>query len=428
MPVLAGTEPLVLSGAGTRARPPSSLWQNCPMSSWIGWAIVALAVAGLGFSLSSTWVHYRLVTDPSYVSPCDVNASLNCSQAYQSRFGSVGGVPTALAGVAWFGLAALVAGFARPTSDPSPAGGYLFAWSTIGLAVVLFLAYASYFVLGVGCLLCMGTYACVLGIFALSAMTNATPLTELPSRILRDIQAGLARPVALVAAVLFFGATASAVAFFPTEEAAAARAAEQTASTPVPTGDARANFAKAWAQQERKDLGIPLDGAKVVVVKFNDFECPTCRQYETFYRPVLDKFAKSHPGAVKYVVKDFPWNRDCNFNSQGTIPGHEAACDAAVAARVAKEKGKYDEMVEWIYANQGTTKANLRAAAQRILGPFDFDREFGLKLPAIRRDVADGGALNVRGTPTYFVNGVQLPPMRPEYFELAITLEIERAK
>jgi uncharacterized membrane protein/protein-disulfide isomerase len=396
------------------------------MSSRIRWEILALALAGLGFALSSTWVHYKLVTDPTYVSPCDVNASLSCTQAYQSRFGSVGGVPTALAGVAWFGLVGLVAAFARPTEQPSAAAGYLFLLSTIGLAVVIYLAYASYFVLGVGCLLCIGTYVSVVGIFALSAQTNSTPLMQLPSRLLGDLKSSLARPLALVAAIIFVAGTASAVAFFPTAEGTAAGATAQTAA--APSGDVRENFAKAWAAQERKDLGIPLDGAKVVVVKFNDFECPTCRQYEEFYKPVLDKLAKSHPGAVKYVIKDYPWNRDCNFNSNGTIPGHEAACDAAVAARVAKEKGKYDEMVNWIYANQGTTKANLRAAAQRILGPFDFDKEYGLKLPDIRRDVADGGALAVRGTPTYFVNGVQLPPMRPEYFELALMLEIERAK
>jgi uncharacterized membrane protein/protein-disulfide isomerase len=395
------------------------------MSSRIRWAILVLALAGLGFSLSSTWVHYRLVTDPSYVSPCDVSASLNCTQAYQSRFGSVAGVPTALAGVVWFGLVALIAAFSQPTNEPSPAAGYLFLLSTIGLTVVLYLSYASYFVLGVGCLLCIGTYISVVGIFAASAMTNSTPLTRLPARLLTDLKSSLARPVALIAAIIFVAGTASAVAFFPTEEEAAAAAGSQTTSTA--SGDVRENFAKAWAAQERKDLGIPLDGAKVIVVKFNDFECPTCRQYEQFYKPVLDKLATSHPGAVKYVIKDFPWNRDCNFNSNGTIPGHEAACDAAVAARVAKEKGKYDEMVDWIYANQGTSKANLRAAAQRILGPFDFDKEVGLKLPEIRRDVADGGALAVRGTPTYFVNGVQLPPMRPEYFELALMLEIERA-
>jgi uncharacterized membrane protein/protein-disulfide isomerase len=399
------------------------------MSSRIRWAILALALAGLGFSLAASWVHYKLVTDPTYVSPCDVSSTLNCTQAYQSRFGTMGGVPTALAGVVWFGLVALVAGFARPTERASPAAGYLFALATIGMAVSFYLAYASFFVLGTGCLLCIGTYVCVLGIFGLVATTKTTPMTELPSRVAGDLRAGLGRPIALVVTIMFLAATVSAVAFFPKEEEAAARAAEAAAAAPAPTGDARQDFANVWFQQPRVDMGIPADGAKVVVVKFNDFECPSCRQYEVFYKPIFEKFEKSHPGAVKYVVKDFPWNSECNFNSQGTIPGHEAACDASVAARVAKERGKYQEMVDWIYANQGTSKAELRAAAQKILGPFDFDREVALKMPDLRRDAADGGALNVRSTPTYYVNGVLLPSgMRPEYFELAIALEIERAK
>lgn len=398
------------------------------MSARIRWAILALALAGLAFSLSSSWVHYKLVTDPSYTSPCDVNASLNCTQAYQSRFGMMGGVPTALAGVVWFGLVALVAGFAKPTEQASLAAGYLFALATIGLAVILYLAYASFFILGTGCLLCIGTYVCVLGIFALAAMTRSTPLGELPGRIPRDLRSGLAQPLALVAVILYLAGVVSAVSLFPTEDEAVARATEQSAAAAAPTGDARKDFAAVWAQQPRVDLGVPLDGAKVVIVKFNDFECPSCRQYEIYYKPILDKFAQSHPGAVKYVVKDYPWNNECNFNSNGTIPGHEAACDASVAARVAKERGKYQEMVDWIYANQGTSKANLRAAAQRLLGAFDFDKEVGLKTPEIRKDVADGGALQVNSTPTYFMNGVRLPAMRPEYFELAITLEIENAK
>ena len=70
----------------------------------------------------------------------------------------------------------------------------------------------------------------------------------------------------------------------------------------------------------------------------------------------------------------------------------------------------------------------MRAAAQKMLGVTDFDREYALKLPEIRSDVADGGVLKVEGTPTYFINGVRLPSgMRPEYFEMAIDIEMQKA-
>ncbi|HVZ22624.1 MAG TPA: thioredoxin domain-containing protein [Vicinamibacterales bacterium] len=193
------------------------------------------------------------------------------------------------------------------------------------------------------------------------------------------------------------------------------------------SAEAQTNFAQAWANQPRVDLGIPGAGAKVVVVKFNDYECPSCRQSEQMYKPIFDKLAKSSPGAVKYVVKDWPWNSLCNFNTASTIPGHEASCNAAAAARMAKERGKGDEMIAWLFANQGTSPAAVRDAAQRIAGVTNFDAEYARVLPEIRRDVADGGVLRINSTPTYFINGVRLSELiRPEYFELAINLELKK--
>jgi protein-disulfide isomerase len=102
---------------------------------------------------------------------------------------------------------------------------------------------------------------------------------------------------------------------------------------------------------------------------------------------------------------------------------------AAGAARMAKDKGKFKEMTDWLYANQGTTHAALKQAVTNILGisAADFDKEYALKLPEIKRDIADGGVLKVSSTPTYIINGVMLPSglIPPQYFELAISLELK---
>lgn len=394
------------------------------MSSRTRALILAFAVVGFGLAAASSYVHYRLLTDPGYVSPCDVNSTFSCSQVYLSRFGSVAGVPVAIAGLIWFGLVGLVAGFGRTDGTPSVAAAYLLALSVVGVGVALYLGYASFFVLRTGCLLCIGTYVCVAGIFLLSLFTNAESVMRIPSRLFADLRAAIARPATALAAVLFLAGTASLVAFFPREGAIA----EQAAAAPEPTGDARQAFEAAWAKQPRVDMGIAPEGARVVVVKFNDYQCGACAQAEMLYGPVIQKFASASPGAVKYVVKDWPWDTKCNFNSSRTIPGHEAACDSAAAARMAKDRGKYDEMTAWLYGNQGARPEAVRAAAQRIVGVSDFDREYALKLPGIRSDVADGGVLNIDGTPTYFINGVRLPPgMRPQYFEMAIDIELKKA-
>ena len=70
-----------------------------------------------------------------------------------------------------------------------------------------------------------------------------------------------------------------------------------------------------------------------------------CAQTHEWYKPVLDKFEQSHPGAVKFVVKDWPWNAKCNFNT-GAGRCITGACEAAAAVRMARDRGKAkdDEM------------------------------------------------------------------------------------
>ena len=53
---------------------------------------------------------------------------------------------------------------------------------------------------------------------------------------------------------------------------------------------------------------IPVDaaGAAVVVVKFNDYQCPPCGNTFQAYKPLKAKWDKEAPGKVKFVTKDFP--------------------------------------------------------------------------------------------------------------------------
>src|SRR3954464_7129545 len=102
--------------------------------------LMAFAALGLGAASASSYVHYHLLTDPSYSSFCDVNATVNCTQAYLSAYGSLFGVPVALLGVFFFTFVLLltaVGGRAASTvRDAIPA--YIFAISTVGLAFVLY--------------------------------------------------------------------------------------------------------------------------------------------------------------------------------------------------------------------------------------------------------------------------------------------------
>ena len=423
------------------------------MSARTRLVILALALLGFGFASSSAWVHYRLVTEPNYVSPCDISATFNCSQVYMSRYGSVAGVPVALGGMIWFALVGLIAAFARtdttvatsaalarrslgeggrsPGEGGDAATSYIFALSVIGLAVILYLGYASFFVLKTGCLLCIGTYVAVIGIFIASGFAGSGSVGRLPARVGGDVRSVMAQPATMLAAILFLAGSASVVAFFPREGSVSApAAAPQAAAGTAGQASIDAEFSNAWAQQPRIDMGMSAAPAKVLVVKFIDWQCPSCRAAHQAYKPALDRIAQSSPGGVREVIKDFPLSSRCNFTM--AQDAHPAACEAAAAVRMARDRGKADEMIEFLFADQrGMTPAAVKAQAAKLLGVTDWEKEYAAKLPEIQKDVADAVALKVRQTPTYFVNGVRAENdqgwLPPYYFELALQLELKKA-
>jgi protein-disulfide isomerase len=307
--------------------------------------------------------------------------------------------------------------------------GYLFVLSTLSLAVVLYLGYASFVLLKAVCLLCLTTYAAVIGLFLVSGAATSFPMTTLPRRAARDARVFIASPLALTLAVLFFAGAASTLAFFPREGVAAAAAEPGAAATPapVPTQDQRSEFERWYASQPRVPLIIPTDGAKVLVVKFQDFQCPPCSQTYLQYKPIFAKYEAEHPGAVKVVYKDFPLNRECNDALGQTI--HPAACDAAVAVRLAADHNKRDAMEEWLYTNQPTqTPPSVRQAARDIGGVADFDAKYPSTIVAVKSDIGLGRQLGVKSTPTFFINGVKIEGgLPPQYFDQAIAYELQHA-
>jgi protein-disulfide isomerase/uncharacterized membrane protein len=394
--------------------------------------MAAFAALGLVASAASTWVHYQILNDPTYASFCDVNATFSCTQAYTSRFGAVAGVPIALVGLLFFGgVLGLIAFGARSVATRENVAGYVFVLSTLGLAAVLYLAYASYFILNVVCVLCVGTYVAVLGLFLLSGASTRFPMTSVPKRAMNDLRS----PGALIAAIVFLAVSAAAVAWFPEQrvtaaagEPAAGQAPGQPASAAqIPAADPGQvqKLEQYLAAQPRIPVMVPSDGAAVVVVKFNDYQCPGCGQTYRDYKPVIAKWNKEAPGKVKFITKDYPLERECNqFVPQDLHPG---ACEAAVAVRLAREKGKGEAMEDWLVANQPALNAEtVKKAAATVGGVTDFDKRYAAQLELVKADIAQGQQLKVTGTPTFFVNGMRMPGMRPEYFDAMIAWEMKR--
>ena len=400
------------------------------MSSLARRLVWAFALFGLAASLTSLYVHYQLLVTPGYSSFCDVSATVSCTQAYLSKYGSFMGLPVALLGAVWFVFALLLAWLevAGPAPLRESVPNYLFLASTIALAIILYLAYAAFFVLKVVCFLCLATYVAVIGLFVVSGLVTTLPMTKIPRRIPGDLRALLGRPAALAAVIVFLAGVASALAFFPTEGSLRAQAAQQPA--PTPPADMRAEFAKWWEAQPRTTVPVPSDGAAVVVVKFTDMQCGGCAATHFAMKPVLAKYQAQYPGAVKYVVKDYPLQPECNSNITRTF--HLAACDAAAAVRLARRNGKGDALEDWFYTNQlSLSPATVRQMAASMGGVTDFDAGYAQVVNGIKADAGLGRLLNVRVTPTFYINGVkaedQGQPIAPQFLDIAIELELRKA-
>jgi uncharacterized membrane protein/protein-disulfide isomerase len=390
----------------------------------------AFALIGLAASSASTWVHFKILNDPAYASFCDVSATFNCTDAYSSRFGAFAGVPVALLGLLFFaGVLTLIALCSASPIASRNLPGYVFLMSTIGLAAVLYLAYASYVILHVVCLLCAGTYLAVIGLFLLSGSGTQYPMTSLPMRIIDDLKLLIRSPRALTAAVLFVAVAAGAIAVFPEQSvsAEAVGSSEPAQAQPAATVSATQlqQFEQYLAQQPRVPVMAPSDGAAVVILKFNDYQCPGCGQTYRDYKPILAKWAQQAPGKVKFIAKDYPLERECNqFVGQDL---HLGACEAAVAVRLAREKGKGEAMEEWLYSNQPAMNPDtVKKAAASVGGVTDFDARYAATLALVKADIAQGQQLQISGTPTFFVNGMRLPGLRGEFFDAAIAWELKR--
>src|SRR5207247_1147536 len=61
--------------------------------------LFGFALIGLVASAAAAWVHYQLLRNPDYSAFCDINATVSCRDAYLSQYGSIGGVPVAVAGL-----------------------------------------------------------------------------------------------------------------------------------------------------------------------------------------------------------------------------------------------------------------------------------------------------------------------------------------
>ena len=250
------------------------------------------ALVGLGASAAAAYVHYHLLYDPTYRSFCDVNETVSCTQVYLSRFSTVRGIPVAIFGAIWFAVAALlsVGGLTarpsrarkRPRLSLRPVDARARGHPVSRLRVVR---------PAESRLPVVPDHVC--------RRDRALPRVRRGHLISHDDFASPRRHVTSASSSAARSPSSSpccsspaprtTLAFFPREGVAAPGEPAATPA-PAPTQDQRSEFERWYASQPRVPLVVPTDGAKVLVVKFNDFQCPACGQSYLQYKPIFAKY------------------------------------------------------------------------------------------------------------------------------------------
>ena len=168
-------------------------------------------------------------------------------------------------------------------------------------------------------------------------------------------------------------------------------------------------------------MGAPSKGpeyAPVTIVKFEDFQCPFCKQFQ----PTVAELLSRYNGKIRLVHKDLPLDNI-----------HPQARRAAEAARCADEQGKFWSYHDILYANYPKVSEeslkNLAKEAGLDVNAFNRCLSSDKFKAAVQQDLIDGAKLGVTGTPTFFINGREISGNQPlEILAAIIEEELGRTK
>ena len=242
-----------------------------------------------------------MLRNPLYFPWCDVGARVACTPVYVSRFGYVFGVP---AGALLLVLFVACAGLRAPWQiDDTPfRASLVFTASIAGAAIGMYqMSRERRAALASSCIPCAAVHAASFALFTIAAPDATMPASHVMAGLWRRARSGIGPPAAgAVALVVLYGM----VLFFPERRptlgmsAAAADNGDRVVSREALTR---------WylAQQGSREPRLTAPHG-VVLVKFNDFQCPPCRQAFFDYRAAIAQLRERFGAAFTFSNIDFP--------------------------------------------------------------------------------------------------------------------------
>ena len=135
--------------------------------------------------------------------------------------------------------------------------------------------------------------------------------------------------------------------------------------------------------------------ARVTLVEYGDFECPSCKVAVSTPKLLLERF----PNKIRFIFRHFPVQE-----------AHPHALMAAEAAEAAAAQGKFWPMHDMLFQNQAHLKDKdlyrYAAALNLDLARYTAEMDDHIYLQKVREHIEGARRSHIRATPTFFVDGV----------------------
>jgi protein-disulfide isomerase/uncharacterized membrane protein len=355
---------------------------------------------------------YGFASGPSI---CNLNAKFDCDAVAASGYAAFLNIPIALWGLAAnlvFFVVALIA-WLEWTEHPERYRRWAFLLATILVTGSIIMGSISTFLLTTWCPFCLCLYALSVVIFAAYFSIPREPVSlQLKADVAEIGGDGRGLILALVAIPLV-AFLSHRLAMANILESSGGDGNEMERMVRQSMDSWQAGKVQEFIAKPSMAMGAAANAAAMTLVEFADFRCSHCKHASY----TLDAFVKSHPD-VRFEFYAFPLDGTCNEK----IPeGDGLSCRLAEVVYCAeKDSGKGWQMHHALYAaqdsvNQARSVSDLDVILAKEVG------EIGLNWESLKNCVADnstvdaikaqakqGNLVDVRGTPTIFVNGRQL--------------------
>jgi len=356
------------------------------------WTVTTIALIGLANAVYLAISHYRVYTDIGYESFCAISQAINCDTVSQSSYSIFIGIPVPVWGVLGYTgfLVLLILAHTRR------AAGVRLWCLLMGIALVfclysVVLAAISTYLIHSYCIMCIVSYAVNFGLlyfcWLISRRFKIGPMRRALADDVRFLAAVPIKQTAMIFAPYVL-LCLLVIIFFPVY---------WSFDPPVLNTRMQTGFTAD---------GHPWVGAQdpeIVITEFADYQCFQCNKMHYFLRRLLIRY----PNKVRIIHRHFPM--DHTINPLVHKPLHRGSAVLAVFAIYAGTQNKFWQMSDLLFSHA--------RQMDRIDIPF-LARQAGLEparlagsirdpklINALKKDIRDGLALGVNGTPSFVING-----------------------